>query len=131
MAIVFAPVKAIRIVRGAYWSDDVNLVDKATGLPVDLTGITSLQSRIRSSINGEILLPMSLVDGRLIVVNALQGRIGFRCPSAVTLLLPENDNRKAKYIYDVVIERAAGEYEPAITGKLTVTASITRPWGIT
>lgn len=131
MAVVFAPIPSIRIVRGTYWSDDVQLVDKASGDPINLTGILDLTARIRQSINGEILLSMELADTRLVLVNAAQGRIGFRCPSAVTLLLPENENRKAKYVYDVVIERTAGEYEPAITGKLTVTASITRPWGVT
>lgn len=131
MAIVFASVPAIRIIRGTTWSDDLQLVDKASGDPVNLTGITELHARIRASINGPILLPMSLADTRLVIVNAAQGRFGFRCPSEVTLLLPENANRKKTYIFDVVIERTVGEYEPAITSKLSVRPSITRPWGTT
>lgn len=128
MAIVFAPLKQIRIIRGTAWADDVQLVDQATGAPVDLTAITSLQMRIRKSISGPSLLALDLVDGRLVVADAEEGRIGFRVNSAGTLSLPENRNRPAKYIFDVVIERSAGEYEPAVTGKLKVLPSITRPW---
>jgi len=131
VAIVFAPIASIRVVRGTKWTDDVQLVDQATGNPVDLTGITSLVMRIRRSINTPILLELSMANGRLVVVNALTGLIGFRVNSAGTLLLPENSNRKAKYLYDAVIERSAGEYEPAVSGKLTVLPSITRPWGAT
>ncbi|MGH8025460.1 MAG: hypothetical protein ACREO0_01925 [Pseudoxanthomonas sp.] len=131
MAIVFAPLKPIRIVRGTAWSDNFQLVDKATGDPVPLTPLAAMVMRIRKSINGPILLELSLDNGRLIVVDAPTGMGGFRCDSATTLSLPEFGNRRAKYIYDAVLERTAGEYEPAVTGKLTVSPSITRPWGVT
>lgn len=133
MGIIFAPIGSVRIVRGTAWADDVQLVDKKTGEPVDLTGITGLTSRIRDDINGPILLSMSLDAGEanLVVVDASEGRIGFRATSVGTLSLPDNNNEKIKYIFDVVIERSAGEYEPAVTGKLSVLPSITRPWGAT
>ncbi len=131
MAIIFAPLSTIQVVRGTSWSDDVQLVDKQTGTPVDLTGATALVMRLRKSINSEILMELSLANGRLVIIDPIEGRIGFRVSSADTLTLPENGNRKAKYVYDAVIERTAGEYEPAVRGKLTVLASITRPWATT
>lgn len=131
MAIVFASVPAIRIVRGTKWEDDLTLVDKASGDPVNLVGITGLMMRIRRSIASPILLELSLANSMLVLVEASEGRIGFRVPSATTLTLPENGHRKAKYGYDMVIERAAGEYEPAVNGKLSVLPQFTRPWGTT
>lgn len=126
MGIVFAPVKPIRFVRGTRWTDEVQLVDQETGQPVNLAGITGLVLWVRRSINAPILLELS-VDNGLTLLNPTSGLIGIDVVSTRTLELPENGNRKAKYVYDAVIERA-GEYEPAVAGKLTVLPSITRPW---
>lgn len=131
MAIIFAPVKAIRIVRGTKWEDDLSLVDKDTGNPINLVGITSLLMRIRRSIASPILLELSIANGHLTIVDGAAGRIGIRVPSAMTLTLPENGHRKARYGYDMVIERTDGEYEPAVSGKLSVLPQFTRPWGTT
>ena len=131
MAIIFARLPSISIVRGTKWEDDVPLVDKATGDPIALTGIAGLVMRVRASINGPILLELSVANGMLTLQDAANGLIGFRVPSATTLTLPEKSNRKATYLYDMVIERTEGEYEPALMGKLKVLPSITRPWGTT
>lgn len=137
MAIVFAPVSGIRIVRGTTWRDDVQLVDADTQAPVNLIGVLGLLMRVRATISGPILLELSLASsglpsaGRLEIVDPNEGLIGFRVDSATTLTLPENDHRRAKYRYDAVIERTAGEYEAAISGKLTVLPQYTRPWGTT
>lgn len=131
MAIIFAPLAQIRIVRGTAWVDDVQMVDKASGNPIDLTGITGIVMRVRKGINTPILMELSTDEGNLVVLTPAEGRIGFRVNSAGTLALPENSNRKAIYIYDAVIERSAGEYEAAVVGKLAVIPSITRPWGTT
>ena len=127
MAIIFAPVTTISVVRGTLWADDVQLIDKTTGNPVDLTGITELTSRIRRTINGPTLLELTLANTRLVIVNPATGLIGFRVSSADTLLLPQNGNRKAKYIYDAVIQRSALEYEAGAKGSLVVLPQITRP----
>lgn len=131
MAIVFARIPTIRIVRGTAWSDDVELVDKDTQAPINLTGINGLMMRVRASINGPILLELSLDNAKLVIVDPADGKIGIRLSSADTLSLPEKSNRRVRYIYDMVIERSVGEYEPAVTGKLAVLPSITRPWGTT
>ena len=131
MAIIFAPLKRITVVRGTAWADDVQLIDKATSQPVDLTGITGIVMRVRKAINTPILMELRTADSTVVVLTPATGRIGFRVNSAGTLALPENSNRKAIYIYDAVIERSAGEYEAAVVGKLAVIPSITRPWGAT
>ncbi len=131
MGIVFAGLATINMVRGTKWEDNVQLVDQATGDPVDLTGIVGLVMRLRRGINKPFDLELSTANNRLVVVDAPTGLIGFRVPSAVTLTLPELGNRKAKYAYDAIIERTAGEYEAAIKGKISVLPSITRPWGAT
>lgn len=131
MAIVFARIPSIRIVRGTAWSDDVELVDKASQDPINLTGINGLMMRVRQTMNGPILLELSLSDGTLTVEDAAGGKIGIRINSATSLSLPERSNRRATYLYDMVIERGLGEYEPAVKGKLVVLPSVTRPWGTT
>lgn len=118
------------LVRGMVWNDDFILVDQATGLPIDLTGIAGLMMRIRAAINAPgHLLELSLANNGLVIVDAAAGRVGIRVNSAATLAaFPANDHRKAKYVYDAVIERTAGEYEPAIRGKVRVDPQITRPF---
>lgn len=131
MGIIFAGLDTINIVRGTRWDDNVTLVDQATGNPVDLTGITGLVMRLRRGINAAIDMELSMANGRLVLIDAALGVIGLRVPSAITLTLPELGNRRAKYLYDAVIERTAGEYEAAIKGKVNVQPSVTRPWGST
>ena len=127
MAIVFAPVKPIRLVRGTRWQDQVQLVDKETGDPVDLTGITALILTIRQRIDGPAIMELDL-DGGLAIANALLGLVDIDVSSDDTLQFPESSLRRAKYVYDAMIERAPGWREPAFAGKLTVLPSITRPW---
>lgn len=130
MAIRFAKAN-FSLVRGTKWEDDVILEDSVTGLAVNLTGITGMLMRIRKTISSAILLELSVSNGRLIVVDAVAGRIGFRVLSAITLTLPENSFKRAKYVYDAIIQRTALEYEPAVGGKVTVLPQVTRAQGST
>jgi hypothetical protein len=118
-------------VRGTRWDDDFQLVDQVTGTPVNLAGITGLMVRVRKSPGSAKLLELSVANSRLVVTNAATGMVGIRVGSETTLTFPENGHRKAKYLYDAVIERTAGEYEPAISGKIVVLPQITRPWAVT
>lgn len=127
MGIVFAPVKAVRLVRGTRWQDQVQLVDEGTGEPVDLAGIEGLAMTVRAQINGPVVLELSL-DAGLTVANPTQGLVDIDVSSDATLAFPDNGNRRAKYVFDALIERADGEREPAFAGKLTVLPSNTRPW---
>jgi len=130
MGIVFAAVKPIRLVRGTRWQDQVQLVDQNTGEPVDLTGIDSLVMSVRAEIDGPVLLQLSLDEG-LDVANAAQGLVDIDVSSERTLQFPENDHQRARYGFDALIGRAADEYEPAFSGKVTVLPSYTRPWAET
>lgn len=125
MAIRFAKA-SFSLVRGTKWDDDVILKDSVTGLVISLVGIVSMTMRIRKTIGSAILLELSVANGRLVMVDALNGRIGIRVPSAITLTLPENNFKRAMYVYDALIERTAGEYEPAIGGKVKVIPQVTR-----
>lgn len=127
MAIVFARA-SFRVVHATLWNDDVQVVDKDTGVPVDLTGIAGIVMRMRSHIDGPIVLELSQANGRIVVLNAIEGRIGIRVPTAVMQGLPLNKNRRATYVYDALIERTADEYEAGIAGKVTVLPQVTRPY---
>jgi hypothetical protein len=127
MGVVFASVKPIRIVRGTRWQDQVQLVDENTGDPVDLSGITSLRMCVRSDINGPVILELAVGTG-LAIANPLLGLVDIDVSSEETLSFPAANNGRAKYVFDALIERAAGEFEPAFAGKVTVLPSITRPW---
>lgn len=130
MAILFGRA-FFTVVRGTRWDDDVTLTDQVTGLPVDLVGITALMLRIREDIaDAEHILELTLGNG-LVIVDGPTGRIGIRVDSDTTRTFPENDHEKARYVYDAVIERTAGEYEPAIGGLVYVLPQITRPWEAT
>jgi hypothetical protein len=137
MAIIFATETSIglpitfTLVRGTRWEDDFQLVDQISGDPIDLTGITGLMIRVRKTPGSPILLEMSVDNAMLVVTDAVTGSVGIRVDSETTRTFPENGHRKAKYLYDAVIERAAGEYEPAISGKIVVLPQITRPWAAT
>lgn len=134
MAILFAtqtadgsPI-AFKFVRGARWDDDFQLVDQATGDPIDLTGVTRILMRVRTRVNASsVLMELSTTNGRLVITNAATGSVGIRINSADSNSFPANGHRKAKYVYDAVIELTAGEYEPAIGGSVTVLPQTSRP----
>lgn len=126
MAIVFAN-RSFRLVRGTRWDDDTILQDEDTGAAIDLSGIADMVMRIRAGVNSVALLELSITNGLLVIVDAAAGRFGIRVNSETTHSLPAANNARAKYLYDVVIERTSGEYEAAIRGKVTVLPQITRP----
>lgn len=130
MAILFGSA-SFRMVRGTRWDDDIVLTDEATGDAVDLTGVERVLMRIRASTNStSVLLELSteLANGRLVILDAAAGRVGIRVNSQTTHdSFPANNNRKAKYVYDALIERTTDEYEPAVGGKVTVLPQISRP----
>lgn len=130
MAILFAPA-SFRCIRGTRWEDAVILTDQVTGLPVDLTGIVGITMRLRRSMTGPIVAELSMAAGTLLVLDAAAGKVGIRCNTAFMLTLPENGHRKARYLYDSVIERTAGDYEPATKGRVTVDPQLTRAYGTT
>lgn len=128
MAILFATTN-LRIVRGNAWSDDVALVKASDSTPVDLADIVALHMRVREEPSGPALLTLSTTDNTLIIgAPATGGTFGVRVDSATTRTLPDNGHEVAVYVYDVVIERTAGEYEAATGGVLIVDPQITRPW---
>lgn len=131
MAIVFAPVSTITIVRGTDWVDDVSLVNEADQTPVDLTGALGLWMRIRETPADPVLLDLSLADGRIVLLDAANGSIGFRVMTADTLALPENDHERASYGFDLVIEREVGRYEAGVRGRINVDPQYARPWETT
>jgi hypothetical protein len=130
MAVLFAPA-SFRFVRGTRWDDSVTLTDKAPGLAVDLTTIVGITMRLRRTYSGPIIAELSVAAGTLVVLDAAAGKIAIRCDSAFTYALPENGHRKARYLYDAIIERVAGDYEPAIKGRVTAEPQITYPQGTT
>lgn len=133
MAVIFATQDSngnpitFTMVRGTEWDDDVQLTDQVTGDPIDLTDV-EVMMRVRLAATSPILLELSTDNARLVVTDAANGRIGIRVSSADSRLLPENRHKKAKYLYDLVIERSAGVYEAGISGKIVVLPQITRPW---
>lgn len=126
MSILFGPA-SFKLVRGTTWTDDVVMTDEATGAAVNLSGIVGVTMRIRTSIGAAtVLMELSVTGSTLVVVDAAAGKLGIRVGSAVTNTFPANNQRKAKYVYDAMIERTSGEYEAAVGGKITVLPSVTR-----
>lgn len=121
----------MKVVRGTRWDDVVTLVDQDTQLPIDLTGITGLHMRVREEYTSEMLLDLGTDTNELLVTDAAGGEFRIQVPSAGTLAFPEADHEVATYVYDVIVERTPGEYEPAVNGPVIVFPQVTRPWGTT
>lgn len=132
MAIIFATQTstgagiAFKIVRGTRWQDTIVLSDQLTGNPVDLTGVTGIVMRVRKTMRSTVLLELSVANGRLTVTDAPNGTIAIDVSSTDTNTLPTNNYRRARYLFDMEIQRSASEYEAAISGKLVVLPSVTR-----
>lgn len=134
MSILFATQTAagepivFKFVRGTPWSDDFQLVEQATSEPIDLTGIEGLLMRVRTRTGAStVVYELSTANDTLVVNDAATGMVGIRLNSAQTNTFPANGHRKGKYVYDVLIERTPGEFEPAIGGKITVLPQVSRP----
>lgn len=132
MAIIFATQTSdgsaitLKWVRGTRAQDTLNLSDQQTGNPVDLSGVNAILLRVRKTINSAVLLELSLGSG-LTVSDAVNGVIDIDVASATTNTLPANNNKRARYLFDMEIERSAGEWEAAVSGKLIVLPSVSRP----
>ena len=133
MALIFAsennagdPIE-FTIVRGTRWdTDNVQLLDP-DDVPVDLTGIVGLMMRIRANISDTAhVLELSIDNSKLVMVDAANGIFGIRCSSADTLLFPQADNKKARYVTDVIIERTPDEYEAGLSALMFVLPQVTR-----
>ena len=114
-------------VRGTRWDDDVQVL-KNDGSPVDLSPNLEIKMRLRKQINDtDNVMELSLTNGKLVMVDASEGKFGIRCSSSDTLELPLNDNKAIEYVTDVIIQRSSDEYEPALAGKVIVQPQVTRP----
>lgn len=136
MAVVFATRTSdgapltFRIERGTLWQDVITLAEETTGAAVDLTGVTSVLMRVRAYRGASaVLLELSTTNGRLEVTDAEAGEITIEVSSADTNTFPApvGGKKRAKYVYDLMIERSADEWEAGISGKLTVGYSISHP----
>lgn len=131
MAIIFATATSdgspitFRCVRGTRWQDTFQLVDQTSGVPIDLTGIADIHMRVRKTINSAVLMDLQVGVG-LTITSAETGEVSIDLSSADTNVFPANNNKRARYVYDVVIERETDEYEPAISGKVVVLPQVTR-----
>lgn len=126
MSLIFA-VSNLRCVRGATWTDTIRLVDELTLVPVSLAGVTAITLRVRQRIGStDVLLELSLTNGRLTVLDAANGTIGVSVSAADTGTFPQANFRKAKYVFDCVLSRPSSVVEPAFRGKLSVYPQVTR-----
>jgi len=132
MAIIFATQTSdgaaitFKIVRGTRWQDSLALSDQQTGDPVDLTGVTDIIARVRKTMGSAVLLELSVTNGRLSITDAVNGDVAIDVSSVDTNTLPANNNKRARYLIDMEIQRSADEFEAAISGKLVVLPSVTR-----
>lgn len=136
MAIIFATRTSdgsplnMRWVRGTDVNDTVMLSDENTGVAVDLTGITSLLMRVRTSKGASATtLELSTANGRLAVGDPEAGEILVAVSTADTAAsFPVQAGRRSKkYVYDLMIERSAGAWEAGIAGKLQIDDSTSHP----
>ncbi|MCX7041113.1 MAG: hypothetical protein NT117_00170 [Gammaproteobacteria bacterium] len=128
MSLSFAT-SQLRMIRGLTWADQVQLVNKTTLVPIDLTGVVGATMRIRLRRNtATALLELSTTNGRLTIEPGTDGLITVDVSAEDTLELPINNHKKARYVYDVVLDRGGDPQvlEPATGGKVTVNPQTTR-----
>lgn len=137
MAVLFATTTTdgkpigFKTVRGTLWEDEFIVVDQSTGDPVNLTGIKGIVMRARERVDApEVVMELSTDNERLVVLDAVAGRVGITVNSAESVTeFPAADFRKKRYVTDALIVREGDdgdEYEPAISGRITVYPQITR-----
>lgn len=126
MSILFAPL-SFRLVRGTTWLQTVNLTDRSSGEAVSLINC-ALTMRVRRSIQSSaVILELSTANGRISITDAAAGQFEVEVDAADTLLFPENRNQRARYVYDLIIDRTSPDRrEPAISGKVRVDPQVTR-----
>ena len=128
MSLSFAT-SQLRIVRGLTWADELQLINAVTKVPINLTGVVGATMRIRLRRNmATALLELSTTNGRLTIEPGTAGLISLDVSATDTLNLPRNSDKKARYVYDVVLDRGGVPQvlEPATSGKVTVNPQVTR-----
>lgn len=126
MSLIFAP-SVLRVVRGATWTDTLQIKDDAN-VPISLVD-AAVTLRIRTTASAAtVLLELSTTNSRIVLTNAAQGIITLAVSAIDTLALPINGHKKTKYVYDAVVDRGGSPkvIEPGFKGKLTVYPQITR-----
>lgn len=115
------------LTRGLPWTDEVQLVD-GDGNPISLAGITDLWMRIRSNPdNTEHILELKKTNGKLVIIDDVNGIYRIVCDDDDTLKFPRNSSRKADYYSDSVVERSPGIYEPGASAMVYVNPQVTKP----
>ena len=127
MGILFGTLR-LQMVRGATWTDTIAITD-SLGVPVNLTGVTGITMRIRSTIDATTsLLELSIANGRIAIANAAGGIITLSVSASATLGLPVASHEIEQYVFDAVLDRGGSPQviEPAFSGYVTVYPQVTR-----
>lgn len=115
-------------IRGLPWREDVQLLDKDTGQPVSLAGITELWMRVRAHPDdAEAVMELNLASTRLVIVDEDNGIYGVRCTAEQTLEFPRKKSLPYRLVSDSVIERTPGIYEPGLAAPVNVQPQVTKP----
>ena len=110
------------IEQGATYAFEIQWRNKATLVPYDITGCT-VNMQIRKSQQSDVIIDASTTNGKITIVNGVEGRIGVKLKAADTSLLAV---KEALYDMEVVFPNADTDTYRILEGKVTVSPNITQ-----
>ena len=110
------------IEQGATYAFEIQWRNKDTLVPYDITGCT-VNMQIRKAQQSDVIVDASTTNGKITIVNAVEGRIGIKLKAADTSLLAV---KEALYDMEVVFPNADTDTYRILEGKVTVSPNITQ-----
>ena len=112
----------LSIEQGATYAFEIQWRNKTTLVPYDITGCT-VNMQIRRAQQSDVIVDASTTNGKITIVNAVEGRIGIKLKAADTSLLAV---KEALYDIEVVFPNADSDTYRILEGKVTVSPNITQ-----
>jgi hypothetical protein len=109
------------IERYSTWTIEIQIKDKTTGLPIDLTD-REIFCNIRSEANGPII-----AQPKTIITDAINGKFNLELTAADTAAFPlygRSYSEATSYVYDVIVKKGDSIMR-LINGKAVVSPGIT------
>lgn len=110
------------IEQGSTYAFELQWRNKQTLAPYDITGC-EVRMQIRKSQQSELIVDASTTNGKITIVNGLEGRIGVKLKSADTSLLAV---KEAMYDIEVVFPNADEDTYRILEGKVDISPNITQ-----
>ena len=117
------PFRTLNMYQGQDFTTEIEFLDGATGLPIDMTG-RAARMQARESIESPVaILSLSTDDGTLVLAG---GVLRFQVPAAATALLGAHDTEQWVYDIELITPGPTPSVRRILTGVIVFWPEITR-----